>query len=123
MPSTLLDTMLPNVNPETAAKKSVIINKGYDPCQCSVSLHGFYLNYPFPVSHLSSEQNCKTTSPPLQPKMMNTSDGTIYVNSKCKHCKYCLVLGVYYGCYDCSVFTVKKWTTGVNSPTWYANIF
>ena len=46
----------------------------------------------------------------------------IYFNSWCKHCKRCLVLGVYYGCYDLPVFTVVKWTSGVNSPTWYANI-
>ena len=38
VPSVLVDTMLPNVNPETAAKKSVIINGGYDPCQYNVSV-------------------------------------------------------------------------------------
>ena len=37
VPSILVDTMLPNVNPETAAKKSVIIHGGYDPCQYNVS--------------------------------------------------------------------------------------
>ena len=37
-PSIFVDTMLPNVNPETAAKKSVIINGGYKPCQYNVNL-------------------------------------------------------------------------------------
>ena len=36
MPSILVDTMLPNVNPESAAKKSVAIYGGYDPCQYNV---------------------------------------------------------------------------------------
>ena len=53
VPSILLDTMLPNVNPETAAKKSVILNKGYDPCQYSVSLHGFYSQFPSNVYKVS----------------------------------------------------------------------
>ena len=37
VPSILVDTMLPNVDPETAAEKSVISNGGYDPCQYNVN--------------------------------------------------------------------------------------
>ena len=33
----LLDTMLPNIAPETAAKASVTINGGYNPCQYKVN--------------------------------------------------------------------------------------
>ena len=36
-PEILLDTMLPNVSPETAAGRSVLKNGGYDPCQYGVS--------------------------------------------------------------------------------------
>ena len=44
VPTILVDTMLPNVNPETAAKKSVIINGGYDPCHYNVSFFCLSIN-------------------------------------------------------------------------------